>query len=158
MSLSLLVLLATTILGQLYVGYIYKFTAVSNGAPPSPNFLSETSKGLRSFAVLTVLNYIGIWLVKLNFLLFFRRLGNHVNRYRYLWWFVVLFNIAAGATCIGLIDFKCVLPPAEVIFEKCSGVDSVTSSYTAAKVSASLDAISDGLSELIKPRVPVTGS
>ncbi|KAI0806445.1 hypothetical protein GGR55DRAFT_652686 [Xylaria sp. FL0064] len=142
---AIIVLLATTILGQLYVGYIYNLVAVSNGTPPSLYFLSETSKGLRSFAALTVLNYIGIWLIKLNFLLFFRRLGNHVDKYRYFWWFVLLFNLAAGATCIGLIDFKCVLPPAEVVFEKCNGIKAVTASYTASKVSASLDAVSDGL-------------
>ncbi|KAI0400158.1 hypothetical protein F4802DRAFT_586427 [Xylaria palmicola] len=142
---ALVVLLVTTILGQLFVGYIYKFTDVSNGAPPSPQFPVETSKGLRSFAALTVLNYIGIWLIKLNFLLFFRRLGNHVDKYRYFWWFVLFFNLAAGATCIGLIDFPCVLPPVEVIFATCNGTEPVTRSYTASKVSASLDAVGDGL-------------
>lgn len=71
MMLALTILLAITILGQLYVGYIYNFVTVSNGDQlPSPDFLSETSTGLRSFAALTVLNYVGIWLVKLNFLLF----------------------------------------------------------------------------------------
>lgn len=145
MTASLLILLATTILGQLFLKHIYTLVDVSNGALPPTDFLRGTSIGLRSFAALTVLNYIGIWLVKLNLLLFFRRLGNHVTRYRILWWFVLLFNLAAGITCIGLIEFKCVVPPAEVVFAKCNGVASVLASYTAAKVSASLDAISDAL-------------
>lgn len=107
---SLCLLLATTIIGQLCVGYIFTMVAVSNGAAmPSPDFLSETTLGLRSFGALMILNYVGIWLVKLNFLLFFRRLGNHVKIYRILWWSVVIFNLAAGATVIGLIDFKSTL-------------------------------------------------
>ncbi|KAI1740238.1 hypothetical protein F4680DRAFT_124993 [Xylaria scruposa] len=145
MTAALLILLAATTLGQLFLKYIYALEDVSNGAVPSPDFLQETSIGLRSFAALTVLNYIGIWLVKLNFLLFFRRLGNHVTQYRVLWWFVLFVNLAAGITCIGLIDFKCVVPPAEIVFATCNGIDAVTKSYTAAKVSASLDAVSDGL-------------
>ncbi|KAH8161270.1 hypothetical protein CIB48_g6973 [Xylaria polymorpha] len=152
MMLALTILLAITILGQLYVGYIYNFVTVSNGDQlPSPDFLSETSTGLRSFAALTVLNYVGIWLVKLNFLLFSAVLEKNVDKYRYFWWFAVCFNITAGATCIGLIDFKCVLPPAEVIFEKCNSHSSTTVSATASKVSASLDSVGDGLSESCEP-------
>ncbi|KAI0106535.1 hypothetical protein F4776DRAFT_668328 [Hypoxylon sp. NC0597] len=102
---ALCFLLAATIIGQLFVKYIYSMVAVSNGAMPSPDFLDETTKGLRGFGSLMLLNYFGIWLVKLNFLLFFRRLGNHVDRYRIFWWIVLLFNLAAGVTVIGIIDF-----------------------------------------------------
>ncbi|KAI1439196.1 hypothetical protein GGR50DRAFT_690546 [Xylaria sp. CBS 124048] len=145
MFLALIVLLTATVIGQLFVHFIYNLEEVSNGATPPPTFLSDTSKGLKSFAALTIINYVGIWLIKLNFLLFFRRLGNHIEKYLYFWWFVVAFNVAAGLTCIGLIDFNCVLPPAEIVFEKCNSVEAVRRSYTAAKASASLDAISDGL-------------
>lgn len=151
MMLSLCLLLAVTILGQLSVGYIYNMVAVGNGeAMPSPDFMSETTTGLRSFGVLMVLNYVGIWLIKLNFLLFFRRLGNHVKMYRMLWWFVVVFNLAAGATVIGLIDFKCLLPPAEQVIATCSSPSSVMGSYTASKISCSLDAVGDAMSKSLR--------
>ncbi|KAL1845875.1 hypothetical protein Daus18300_014421 [Diaporthe australafricana] len=146
MMLSLGLLLATAIIGQLCVGYIYKMVAVGNGtAMPSPDFMSETTTGLRSFGVLMILNYVGIWLVKLNFLLFFRRLGNHVKIYRICWWCVVAYNLAAGATVIGLIDFKCVMRPAEEVIATCSSPSSVIASYTASKVSCSLDAVGDAM-------------
>lgn len=148
MILSLCLLLATTIIGQLCVGYIYNMVAVGNGdAMPSPDFMSETTTGLRSFAVLMVLNYVGIWLIKINFLLFFRRLGNHVKMYRMLWWFVVIFNLAAGVIVIGTVDFKCLMPPAEQIIAKCSSPSSVMGSYTSSKISCSLDAVGDAMSK-----------
>ncbi|KAI0969622.1 hypothetical protein F4678DRAFT_463408 [Xylaria arbuscula] len=138
---ALLVLLVTTTLGQLYLRYVYDLIDVSNGVSPSPNFPSELSKGLRSFAVFMVLNYVGVWLIKLNFLLFFRRLGNHVDKYRYFWWLVVLLNLAAVAACIGLIQYQCVSAPTEFILAHCGGATTITRT----KISASLDAITDGL-------------
>lgn len=158
MMFSLCLLLATTIIGQLFVGYIFDMVAVSNGeAMPSPDFMSNTTKGLRSFGALMILNYVGIWLVKLNFLLFFRRLGNHVTTYRIFWWFAVVFNLAAGATVIGLIDFKCLMPPAEEVIAECSSPSSVIGSYTASKVSCSLDAVGDAMSKSPKARI-IAGS
>lgn len=82
MLLALCILFATAVIGQLFLKYMYNMVAVCNGATPSPNFMSESTKGLRSFGALIVLDYCGIWLVKFNFLLFFRRLGNHVYKYR----------------------------------------------------------------------------
>ncbi|KAM0817185.1 putative glycoside hydrolase family 31 [Seiridium cardinale] len=145
MLVALCLLLATTILTQLFVKYIYAMVDVSNGAMPAPSFLHDTEKGLRSFGTLMLLNYLGIWMVKLNFLLFFRRLGNHVRLYRIFWWIVLTFNVAAGVIVIGLIDFKCLMQPAEIIFATCKSLSSVMGSYTASKVSCALDAVSDGL-------------
>ena len=151
MMFSLCLLLTATILGQLSVGYIYNMVAVGNGkAMPSPDFMSETTIGLRSFAVLMVLDYVGIWLIKLNFLLFFRRLGNHVRIYRMMWWFVVIFNLAAGITVIAMIDFTCLMPPAEEVIAKCSSPSSAMGSYTDSKVSCSLDAVGDTMSRFPK--------
>lgn len=156
MLLSLSMLLATMIIASLRLQYIYNMVDVGNGAAPSANFMDETTKGLRGFGVLMLLNYLGIWLIKFNFLLFFRRLGNHVPKYRYAWWMVVLFNIAAGATVIGLVDFPCLMSSSEYILVHCSTLEKTKSSYTAAKISCSLDAVSDALSAFELPPPPST--
>ncbi|KAI1758902.1 hypothetical protein GGR53DRAFT_524296 [Hypoxylon sp. FL1150] len=145
MLVSLCFLLAGTIVGQPFVKYIYQMVDVSNGAMPPLTFLDDTTNGLRGFGSLVLLNYFGIWLVKLNFLLFFRRLGNHVDKYRIFWWVVLLFNLAAGVVVIGLIDFPCTMRPAEVVFANCNGPKSAIASSTAAKVTCALDAFGDGL-------------
>lgn len=153
MTFSLCLLLAATIIGQLCVAYIYNMVAVGNGvAIPSPDFMSGTTTGLRSFAALMILNYVGIWLIKLNFLLFFRRLGNHVKTYRILWWVAVGFNLAAGAIVIGTMDFRCLMPPAEEVFASCNNPSSSMRSYTISKVSCSLDAVCDAISEFIRAK------
>ncbi|KAI1645027.1 uncharacterized protein F4817DRAFT_344611 [Daldinia loculata] len=143
---SLCFLLATAILAQFLLQFVYNMEAVGNGTMlPPPTFLDDTSRALRGFAALMLLNYTGIWLIKFNFLWFFRRLGNNIARYRISWWCVLIFNIGAGVTAIGLIDFKCLVPPSEYIFTNCEGYEKVLASNTAAIVSCSLDAISDAL-------------
>lgn len=151
MIFSLFLLLGATIIGQLCVSYIYNMVAVGNGtAIPSLDFMSDTTTGLRSFAALMILNYVGIWLIKLNFLLFFRRLGNHVKTYRIMWWVAVGFNLAAGAIVIGTMDYKCLMPPAEEVFASCNNPQASMRSYTISKVSCSLDVVCDVMSKFVK--------
>ena len=54
-----------------------------------------------------VLSLTALWLVKFSFLLFFRKLGNHVRRQRILWWAFTGFTFASYVVCISLVGFKC---------------------------------------------------
>ena len=54
-----------------------------------------------------ILSLTALWLVKFSFLLFFRKLGNHVRRQRILWWAVIGFTLASYVVCISLGPFKC---------------------------------------------------
>ena len=58
-------------------------------------------------AVAWALGLTALWLVKFSFLLFFRKLGNHVRRQQILWWAVLGFMSASYLVCIGLGPFKC---------------------------------------------------
>ncbi|KAI0119675.1 hypothetical protein F4814DRAFT_447490 [Daldinia grandis] len=143
---SLCFLLATVILAQIFLRFAYIMEAVGNGTMlPPPTLMGDTSKAFKCFAALMPLNYVGIWLIKFNFLWFFRRLGNNIARYRISWWCVLVFNIGAGAAAIGLINFNCLVLPAEYILVKCASYDNALTSNRAAIISCSLDAISDAL-------------
>ncbi|KAK8108820.1 hypothetical protein PG984_014621 [Apiospora sp. TS-2023a] len=145
---ALILLLASTIMSPLFLRYIYQMEGVSNGALPPPDFLEETAKGLRGFLSMMYLSYVGIWLVKLNFLLFFRRFGHHVPKYRITWWIVLLFNLGAGATCIALIDLKCTLTPPNLLFPNCSNTAFIKKISTTTNISAGFDAAGDALSTI----------
>ncbi|KAK8080205.1 hypothetical protein PG997_008023 [Apiospora hydei] len=143
---ALVLLLASTVIAQLFLRYIYQMEDISNGAVPSPSFAEDSAKGLRGFLAMMYLSYVGIWLVKLNFLLFFRRFGNHVPKYRISWWIVLLFNTGAGAACIALVDIKCTLKPIDEMFASCGDKEFITRISITTKVSAILDAAGDALS------------
>ncbi|KAK7956541.1 uncharacterized protein PG986_005763 [Apiospora aurea] len=142
---ALFLLLASTVLAQLFLRYVYQIEDVSNGVLPSPSFPDESAKGLRGFLAMMYLNYVGTWLVKLNFLLFFRRFGNHVPKYRISWWAVLLFNMGVGAAGIALVDLKCTLKPIDEMLATCGGKEFITRISITTKVFSILDAAGDAL-------------
>ena len=86
MLLALGMLLPIVALGQVYLKDIYMLMAVSKGEiMPDPNFPKEAQRGLRAFGVAMLLSYLGIWAIKLNFLLFFKRLTTQITSYHYFW-------------------------------------------------------------------------
>ena len=73
----------------------------------SPVYIERVNFFLNSQIGTTVLSFTALWLVKFSFLLFFRKLGNHVRRQRILWWAVVGLTSASYVVCISLGAFKC---------------------------------------------------
>ncbi|RYP63195.1 hypothetical protein DL770_009444 [Monosporascus sp. CRB-9-2] len=59
------------IIANLRLQYIYNMVDVGNGAIPSANFMDETTKGLHGFGVLMLLNYLGIWLINMEYIVAF---------------------------------------------------------------------------------------
>ena len=83
-------------------------TTGSNGQEQlSPDYIEQANGFLRLQIVAWVLSFTALWLVKFSFLLFFRKLGNHVRRQRILWWAVIGFTSASYVVCIGLMASKC---------------------------------------------------
>ena len=110
--LAWLVLLATVIiwpvrntLELIYVSYRIAF----GGLPPPPYFLEHFSSWLHFLLAETILNLCGLWLVKLSFLAFFRRLGYHVRSQKTWWWAVTIATVAGWAISIGVIYYPCAL-------------------------------------------------
>ncbi|KAI1459619.1 hypothetical protein F4805DRAFT_419641 [Annulohypoxylon moriforme] len=144
MLLSLVILVATAITIQILVPYRHDLADLRSAhPPPSLELLKETAKGLRGHVALMVMNYIGIWLIKFSFLVFLYRLGDRVTKYRIFWWIVLVFNIAAGLTAIGIIDFECLLSPVERIVLVCDYQKRRVFLILNSVVSSLLDALGD---------------
>jgi hypothetical protein len=90
------IMCASATMCELYVGKVYLIEAVGDGmtAPPI-NFLDEFEHTLRAVLINNVLSLVGIWVVKFNFLCFFRRIGNQVNAYRISWWTIARLPLRA---------------------------------------------------------------
>ncbi|KAI1449868.1 hypothetical protein F5Y02DRAFT_164594 [Annulohypoxylon stygium] len=145
MFIALCFLLAASVVSQLFLKCAYIMNALSKGAIPPPDFIDEMTRGLRAFGSVLLLDFLGIWLIKFNFLLFFRRLGNHVNTYRIFWWVVFIFNLAAGAAVFGLTDYSCAMRPAEFGLANCGTPESIKRTYNSTRVLSVLDAFGDML-------------
>ena len=82
--------------------------ASSNGQEQLPSDIIERVNVFLHFQIGGwVLSLTALWLVKFSFLLFFRKLGNHVRRQRILWWAFTGFTFTSYVVCISLVGFKC---------------------------------------------------
>ncbi|XDG02162.1 hypothetical protein ABKA04_001777 [Annulohypoxylon sp. FPYF3050] len=145
MLVAICFLLSVSVVGQLFLKYAYIMNALNEGAIPSPDYIDEITRGTRAFASIMLLDFLGIWLVKFNFLLFFRRLGSHVNTYLIFWWVVLIFNLVAGATVVGMMEYSCTIRPAEFGLENCDTPEYIKRFYIDTRVSSALDAFGDML-------------
>lgn len=147
MLLSLGCHLSIAVIGQLFLVYMYEVTAVDNGAPMGPDFPTHALRGVGAYGVILILSVSGIWLIKLNFLLFFYRLGNQVTVYRIVWWICFVFNIGCGAGCFGILQYPCMFGSVETIFVRCATASALRDTYVCAIMTAVLDVVSDFASE-----------
>lgn len=106
-------------------------------------FFPNTLKGLKAFGTISVLSLAGIWLIKLNFLFFFYRLGNQIRIYRSFWWVVFIFNIGCGASALGLLQYPCMFGELETVFIQCSTNAAMKSTYIRVVMTAVLDVLAD---------------
>lgn len=103
-------MLVTSIIWQIKVPALYEFYAVKAGRRPFDAAFVETDTDLlRTLASLAILFYSTLWLVKLSFLMFFRRLGSNVQGQRIWWWFILIVTALTWVACIADTPYKCFL-------------------------------------------------
>ena len=114
--LAWLLLLTTAVLWSIEKSALYLQYDVTNGVVA---LTPDVSKSLRDFnwsaTALEITFYLCLWSIKLSFLMFVRRLGEHVTGLRLLWWLVAGLVITSFFTCIGVIPYRCLIPPLEVL-------------------------------------------
>lgn len=103
-------MLANSILWQIYRPALYEFYAIQSGKKPfTSGFVDRYMPFLHNIVSFTVLFYTCIWTVKLSFLLFFRRLGSRVRGHTIWWWCVLVITVLTWVACVADIQYKCVL-------------------------------------------------
>jgi hypothetical protein len=150
MLFALVIHTAEAILIQLYVQYVYNLEAVGKGdlSKITPDFMPNSRKGFIAVGTSINLTIIGVLIVKLNFLLFFRRLGKNLNRFNIAWWTILTFTIAVTIAQITMQRFGCFFGEIMYIFSgHCTDKDALKHISVNAIFSAVVDAISDFMSK-----------
>jgi hypothetical protein len=141
-------LLAEACVAQLRLHYVYLVEEVATGLMRYPaTFEEDIPKGLRGMFAHAILSVIGVHSVKVSFLIFFHRLGRHVNKYLIFWWCVTLVTIASFATCLALVEYKCLLSPNDVLLRECTTSGDLKRQWRYVIAYCTMDAVSDVLSK-----------
>ncbi|KAK3942881.1 hypothetical protein QBC46DRAFT_351976 [Diplogelasinospora grovesii] len=139
---------ADAIVAQLYVRYCFVMETAERGdySVVTPDFFTNSKKGLAGFGASVFLAILGVLIVKINFLLFFRRLGRDIRVFNIMWWVVLVFTVAGSLAQIGMEDYKCVFGPASFIFGPgCTSDGALKRNYFNAIFSCAVDAASDAM-------------
>ncbi|KAL2256005.1 hypothetical protein VTK26DRAFT_2359 [Humicola hyalothermophila] len=120
---ALLLHTAESILIQLFVGYMYDVEAVNKGDTSKvgrPDFFPNARKGVGGMGASVSISVVGVLIIKINFLLFFKKLGAGIRRFDVAWWCVLAFTIGgliAQLAMMGTMEqFTCFFGSAEYIF------------------------------------------
>jgi hypothetical protein len=141
-----ILLLTTAILWTIIMDKVYYMKYVLSGMVP-PTDMVKLFDAIQvylhgSLAVL-IMFYVGLWTVKINFLIFFKRLGYQISYYRTYWWVITVFTVAAGAACIGDIQYDCLAVTVEQTMAKCSQPAAIKYQDITLKVNCALDVLTD---------------
>jgi hypothetical protein len=152
MMFALVLLLSIAVIGQVFLVDVYKIVDLENGkVMPDATFPDTMRNGLRGFGAALTIALVGILAVKINFLLFFKRLGTQITTYLIFWYVVLFITIACGATNLGLMDYKCVFGSFEYISMSCTQRPVLKRYFDFQIVSVVLDVFSDLFSKSFTP-------
>ncbi|KAK3942849.1 hypothetical protein QBC46DRAFT_423853 [Diplogelasinospora grovesii] len=143
---ALILLIAIASVLQVWLQDIYLMIRVQNGlAIPGADFFDRMSSGLRADGIAILLFIIGVWIIKLNFLLFFYRLGHQITQYLIFWWVALVIVVGCGAAGVGVIPYDCMFGDIMHIITQCSSESSVGHIYDVYKASVVVDVCSDAI-------------
>lgn len=162
MLLALAIYDAQAILIQLSLQSAYELEAVEMvdlSKTTQPDIFTDLRRGTVTVGTSYILIIVGVLVIKLNLLLFFRRLD--VKAYKtvtILWWIVLNFTVAGAMAQIAVLKLDCIFGSIEHIFGgACSTESTFQRNLVIAIFSSTVDAVSDLLSESLSP-YPLAGS
>lgn len=118
------------------------------------DFLRDTESMLKACGSSIILFIFGFYCIKVNFLLFFYRLGNRVGRiFWVVWWIVFVIVLACGIASItmGVPTFECLFGNISYTLTTCQTHGYENKFFTYFRVSVALDIFTDALSEYPPP-------
>ena len=150
MLMALCIFFSMAITSTLYLENLYNLAHLADGTfIPGPDFEANTINALKAFTSLSILVYIGLWTIKVNFLLFFYRLGYQLPRFRIIWWIFLVIVLATGCIQIGVIQYDCMLTDLNTLATYCSSEEYLRRTRKGFIVSVTFDILSDFLSMLL---------
>ena len=141
---------AQSVLIQLYVGYLYDVEAVKKGdnSKIGPDFTANFKKGFTALGICVYITVAGLFMVKLNFLLFFKRLGAGFRSFHIAWWIVTVFTVGVAVVLCGLQEIRCLFGPIDYILGgECVDRAILRRVFVKSIFSVAVDVLSDILSE-----------
>lgn len=111
-----LMILANAIIWHYAKDGLYLLMNIQSGRQlPPRNFGPKVGQYLHHSIAILVLFYSSLWCVKLSFLIFFRGLGQNLQRQKKIWWSILALVVVSYFSVLGTIQWHCSILRFEVI-------------------------------------------
>lgn len=101
-------LLTTSIIWETQADILYDQYAIAAGTKQIyPEYFAKAEDFFH--IPFTILFYTSLWSVKIEVLLFFKRIGYEIRLFKAWWWCVLGITVATYVVCIGDFQFQCIL-------------------------------------------------
>ncbi|PVH96015.1 hypothetical protein DM02DRAFT_675103 [Periconia macrospinosa] len=139
-----LLLLISACIWYMTIDGMYELSFVSAGmALPTADFPHNAHRFLVGSNVALIMFYVGLWSIKISFLVFFYRLGENFRPYQICWWIVLVCTIGSGLVCIGDIQYHCLSDSFDKVFSKCASENAIRFQEVTIKLNCALDVVTD---------------
>lgn len=143
-GLAATLVLITASLWQWAARDIYYFLNLAAGLVPlEADFSIRLHRGLMASLIVELFFYTSLFLVKLSFLFFFRRLGTHVRGQKYIWWPIFAFSSVSYLISIGNVEYHCLINTTAYIEGFCSSQEAIAFTTATLVTNCVLDVLSD---------------
>lgn len=109
-------------------------------------FIPRMRRWLIASLVVELFFYTSLLLVKLAFMFFFRRLGDGIEYFKWVWWPVLVLTLGSYFGAVGNVHYKCLVGPVETILTECNTASSIKFVINTLKANCALDVLTDFLS------------
>lgn len=132
-------------LWQWAVRDIYYILNVAAGlAPLAVDFPQRLLRGQKAAFIVELFFYSSLFIVKLSFLLFFRRLGSNVRNQKYVWWPALALSVVCYLVSIGDVQYECLInTTAEHLMTYCTTQEAIRFTTVTLIINCVLDVLSD---------------
>ncbi|KAI7785692.1 hypothetical protein LA080_006258 [Diaporthe eres] len=117
MGFALSITISTGVVLHTYLADIYLTSLPQEATGMSPgDYLSHVTVVWRVDGVAIILLALGIWTIKINFMLIFYRLGHQIRAYATFWWASVVVIVACGAVLLGILPYDFIVFPISILW------------------------------------------
>ncbi|KAL4902930.1 hypothetical protein BDW74DRAFT_54639 [Aspergillus multicolor] len=136
--------LSTSIIWQVESQTVYLLSDVSKGKEAwTPDLADRFTTLFHYRGVITILFFLGLWCIKLSFLVFFYRLGSKIRSHRIWWYVVTAITVALGALVLSNGTYQCLFSKWQFIHTHCTNVQYTRKSSWAYFLNGAADVLTD---------------
>lgn len=144
-GLAAILVLITASLWQWAARDIYYFLELYAGlVAVEADYPTRLFRGLKASLIVELFFYTSLFLVKMSFLLFFRRLGSHVRGQKLFWWPAFALSVVSYLVSVGDVEYHCLVNTTVAYLESyCTSQDAIHFTTTTLIANCVLDVLSD---------------